>query len=93
MAAEKKGKMNVYNAKGSPEEHEADDESPEFKKGGRAKRKDGGKAEGHMAKMRADKKPRHHRAMGGKTPYSSGHAVSDKESSGASGHESERPGD
>ena len=90
MAAEKKGKMNVYNAKGSPEEHEADDESPEFKKGGRAKRKAGGLAEGGKAAMRMDKKPRHHRAMGGKTPYSSGHNVSDKET-GATGHESERP--
>ena len=91
MAAEKRGKANIYNAKGSPEVSEAEDEKPGFKKGGKAKRKDGGKVDGHMAAMRADKKPRHHRAAGGRTPYSSGHEVSDKET-GATGHESERPG-
>jgi len=92
MAAEKKGKTQVYNAKGSHEVSEAEDESPDFKKGGRAKRKAGGLAEGGKAMMRGDKKSRHHRAMGGKTPYSSGHNVSDKET-GATGHESERPSD
>lgn len=94
-----KGTRNEYNAKGAPEMAEAEDEKAEFKKGGVPKKKrdheklrDGGHAEGHMAAMRADKKPRghHHRAAGGRTPYSSGHSTSMPKDA-HSGHESERP--
>lgn len=102
---EPKGKENVYNAQGAPEEHEAMDETAEFHKGGktkkRAKRKDGGKAEGEMSKHRADKKPRghheghmmHKRAAGGRTPYTSGHNPPEPSESGKtdSGHEGQRP--
>lgn len=50
--------INVYNAAGSPTVKEAENEEPDFKGGGRAKRKDGGLALGGAAKMRADKPPR-----------------------------------
>ena len=74
MKALKRGRANVYNAKGSPEEHESMEDTAEFKKGGVAKKKKdheklkhGGYAEGKEPKMRADKKPRGHHAKGGKT--------------------------
>ena len=66
------GKLQVYNAKDSKAVEDAEDEKPEFKKGGR-KRKAGGHAEGHMEHKRLDRRPR--RAAGGKaadhSPYSS----------------------
>lgn len=81
---------HLYNAQGSPEAREEEDEKDEFKKGGKALKK-GGKAEGKEAKERGDRKPRHHkRAAGGHTPFSSGHNVSEPKGV-ASGHESERP--
>jgi len=86
---------NVYNAKGSPEMSEAEDEKADFKKGGKAKKhKHGGHAEGKMAKERGDKKPRgHKRAAGGRAPYTSGHNLKAAPESGEtnSGHESQRP--
>ena len=50
-----------------------DREAEERKRGGRAKRKDGGKAEGEMMKMRADRKPRKSGGRTGadKNPFSS----------------------
>lgn len=60
----KRGKGNMYNAVGAPEEGEAMDTEPGFKKGGRAHHKKkhhlkhGGHAEGHEPKHRADKKSR-----------------------------------
>lgn len=90
------GQDHLYNAQGSPEASEAKDETPGFKKGGRAKHKSGGHVEGGKGKMRADHKARghHKRAAGGRTPYSSGHSTSSPSESGAtnSGHESQRPG-
>ena len=70
-----KSKMDVYNAKGSYAEKEADDETPEFKKGGAAKKKiaHGGHAKGKMPKHRLDRKPR---ASGGRSPYTSAENVS-----------------
>lgn len=69
MPSMKKTKEHLYNAQGAPEAGEAMDETPGFKKGGRAKkhgkRKDGGKAEGHESKRRADHKMRGHHAKGG----------------------------
>lgn len=60
------GKDHLYNAKGSPEASEAEDETAGMKRGGKAKkRKDGGKAEGHKGKHRADKL-----ARGGKAHHS-----------------------
>lgn len=53
---------NQYNAKGSPEEKEESAESDGFKRGGRAKRKDGGHVEGMKAKSHLGK-----RARGGAT--------------------------
>lgn len=82
--------MQVYNAQGSHEVGEAMDEKPDFKKGGNAKK--GGKVHGMKAEMRADKKPRHKRAAGGRTPYSSGHSMGKEASSTAGeGHEGNRP--
>lgn len=60
--------VNMYNAKGSPEEKEAEDEAEDFHKGGKAKRKHGGHAEGEAAMHRADRMPRGKRAVGGATP-------------------------
>jgi len=57
-----KEKWNQYNAKGSPEEKEESAESDGFKRGGRAKRKDGGHVEGDKAKSHLGK-----RARGGAT--------------------------
>ena len=52
-----------YNAKGSPEAHEAEETKDHgFKRGGHAKRKHGGHVEGHPAHERMDK-----RARGGHT--------------------------
>lgn len=96
----KKGKMQVYNASGSKAVDAAEDEDAAFKKGGVAKKKKdheklkhGGHAEGMEAKERADRKPRHKRAAGGRTPYSSGHNTtmpSEGEKTNT-GHESQRP--
>lgn len=92
----KKTKINMYNAKGAPEEGEAMDTTPGFKKGGKTvKRKAGGMVEGEKEKHRADKKPRHKRASGGRTPYSSGSQTSMPAEAGKTnrGHEGERPGE
>ncbi len=61
--------VNEYNAKGSPEMKEAEDEREEFKKGGHEKRKAGGHAMGEHAEHRADKEPRGRRAKGGATHH------------------------
>lgn len=99
-AGMRKGKMQVYNALGSKAVESADDEEDGFKKGGVAKKKRdheklkvGGHADGHEMKMRGDKKPRHKRAAGGRTPYTSGHNTSMDSISGKTdqGHESQRP--
>lgn len=96
----KKVKGQEYNAKDTKAMEAATDEEPGFKKGGVPKKKRdheklkrGGHAEGEMAKMRADKKPRHKRAAGGRTPYTSGHNTSMDPISGKTdrGHEGERP--
>ena len=81
----KKTPSNLYNAKGSPEAAEAEDETASMKKGG--------KVEGKMAKGRADKPSRHKRAAGGRTPYTSGHMTESPSESGKteSGHEGQRP--
>ena len=52
----KGGKINEYNAVGSPEVKEAKDEEEGFKKGGA--KKEGGHAEGKKAKHRLDKAAR-----------------------------------
>lgn len=98
MPKMKKTKEHLYNAMGAPEAGEAMDETPGFKKGGKAKKRaEGGKVEGEKEKHRSDKKPRgehHKRASGGRTPYTSGHNTSDAMSIGDKndGHESQRPG-
>ncbi len=81
-------KINVYNAVGSPTVKEAEDEEPDFKRGGRSKHSNGGLALGGAAKMRADKPARglatggaarQGFATGGRTgahsPYSSGRKI------------------
>jgi hypothetical protein len=78
---EKEGKVQEYNAQGSNEMKEAKDETPEFRKGGRPKRKSGGHAEGKMEERRMDRRPR--RAAGGHTPYSSASAFREPESGSA----------
>jgi hypothetical protein len=63
-----------YNAEDSKVHEEADDEKPDFKRGGKAKkkpaRKRGGKAEGQRPQRRADK-PRRARGggSGGHSPF------------------------
>jgi hypothetical protein len=91
----KKGKEQEYNAQGSKEMSDAHDETDDFKRGGHAKKKKmrhGGHVEGHKAKERADRKP-HKRAMGGRTPFSSGHETSMPKEGGKTdtGHEGQRP--
>ena len=67
---EKEGKVNQYNAVGAPGGKEAEDTTPEFKKGGATKKKhkDGGHVKGKAPKHRLDRKPR---ASGGRNPYTS----------------------
>lgn len=91
-----KKKMQIYNAQGSKAVDAAEDETGEFKKGGRAKhakRKDGGMVDGAMAKKGGHKPRVHKRAAGGKTPYSSGHSTSMPDTGGKTetGHEGQRP--
>lgn len=62
--------VNEYNAQGSPEVKEAEDEAEDFGKGGhtkRHKRAHGGHAEGEAAMHRADRMPRGRHAVGGAT--------------------------
>ncbi len=56
--------VHVYNAEGSPEIKEVEDEREDFSHGGR-KRKHGGHAEGEHMPHRADKTPRGRRKHGG----------------------------
>ena len=78
MAAMKE-KVNVYNAKGSPEEKEAEDEKDEFKRGGAKKRAAGGRADGERPMDRLDHAPRGRHAAGGQVkgnnPFSAGHRL------------------
>ena len=78
----------MYNAKGSPTQHEALDETPGFRRGGKAKRghhRDGGTAGGMTAAPRMDhaRRQRGGSAPGNRssgrstrTPYSSGSSLS-----------------
>jgi hypothetical protein len=87
--------INEYNAKGSPEEHEAMDEKDSFKRGGHKhkKRASGGAILGNKSAVRLDK-----RARGGamKSPFSAAYheSMPAKQTSGkGSGHEDEQPGE
>jgi len=71
-APKAKESINEYNASGSPEMKEATDRKPGFKGGGKAL-KDGGSAEGHMARGRHD---RHQRGGSARSPYSTGSKLS-----------------
>lgn len=76
---EKAGKINEYDAQGSPEAKEGMDETPEFNKGGAAKKSKkmhGGHAKGHAPKHRLDRKPR---ASGGRSPYSTAEKTSSED--------------
>lgn len=98
MDKAEKAHPNKYNAQGSPESREADDETDDFKRGGKHKKKaekkaSGGAVHGTKSSVRLDK-----RARGGamKSPLSSAHAgtMPKAQSSGTgSGHESEQPSD
>lgn len=91
-----KGSIQVYNAQGSKVMSNAEDETPDFKKGGRAKKRaDGGVAEGAMEQQRMDRRPR--RAAGGRaahSPYSSASAfqppATDRAGKGYEGESSKR---
>lgn len=97
MMHEKREKANEYNAKGSPEMKEADDEKPEFAKGGKAKakhrmkRKHGGEAmhEKHETKAEEhreeEKKKREHHKNGGHVTGSESKARPDKRPRRAAG--------
>lgn len=92
-ATKDRKEINQYNAVGSPTAKEAEDQTPDFKKGGRKHRKDGGMADGGMSESRDDRPMRGRRAAGGRagghSPYSSGRALNAPESSTgpAGGHE------
>lgn len=68
-------KGHVYSGAGSPAAEEAEDKKDEFKRGGHAKKKHGGKVDGHKGHHRGDKRPRH--ASGGrvKSPLSGAASV------------------
>lgn len=75
--------VQEYNAQGSEAVKAADDESDDFNKGGRAKRRHGGHTEGHEARGRADRE-RRGRAAGGAAPPPTalkrgGHAEEERE--------------
>lgn len=77
-AGGKTSKVNVYNAAGSPTVREAEDESEDFKRGGHAKKMDGGMVMGDASKARGDKMPRGRLASGGRaggSPFSSGRTM------------------
>jgi hypothetical protein len=87
------GKINEYNAKGSPEIKEAENEKEGFKKGG-AKKKEGGHAEGKKPHKRLDKAARgghiKKHAAGG-SPFSSAAARKPYSNKGAGeGHDMEK---
>lgn len=63
----KGGKINEYNAQGSPEVKEAKDQKEGFKHGGMKKKKHGGHADGKAPHHRLDKHKR-----GGKTKMAAG---------------------
>lgn len=81
------GKVNEYNAEGSPPMKAAKDEEPGFAKGGEAhkrkRRREGGHASGEMERERLDRRPR--RAAGGRagghSPYSSASSMESPENS------------
>lgn len=77
---ERREKAQIYNAQGSNEVREATDETPEFKKGGEArkKRKSGGMAEGEHEMRRMD-----HKARGGHAKRAAGGAAHSPYTSGA----------
>lgn len=86
------GKVNEYNAQGSPEAKEAKDETAEFKRGGH-KMKEGGHVHGHKSAKRLDKRARGGRT-GGHSPYSSAKGGSDAMTGGAgNGREMNAPSD
>lgn len=86
----KGGKINDYNAKGSPELREADEKEGSFKRGGKAKEyKKGGHVHGAKSKHRLDKKARGG-ATKGKSPLSSAHAESGPDK-GDQGHMGSMP--
>jgi hypothetical protein len=97
-AAKDEKKINEYNAQGSPEVREADDEEPGFKKGGarHKERKAGGEARGERGMKRHDmaKRGRGHemRKAGGRagshSPYSSGRTIT--MGGGNDGHEGQK---
>lgn len=98
-AMPEKKKMQVYNAKDSKAEEAGMDETADFKKGGRTKKKTGGHVEGKKAEERMDRPKREHhakggevgrpkRAAGGRSPYSSGHDTKGStDSTAGRGHE------
>ena len=58
--------IHAITGAGSPEAHEAEEEEEDFKRGGKAHRRDGGKAEGEMTHERPDRPRRGKRAAGGR---------------------------
>lgn len=86
-------KVNEYNAKGSPEMRDVEDETDGFAKGGHAKRKDGGMAHGEHGMERADRAPRGRarRAAGGGVWSSGSKLERPKDGDAASrGHEGQK---
>lgn len=87
-------KVQAYNAQGSNEAKEAEDESEDFKKGGHVAKKAGGMVEGMPSQMRGDKAPRgreRHAAGGraGGTVWSSGRTMNaPKDDKAGRGHQS-----
>lgn len=87
-----KEKWNQYNAKGSPEEKEESAESDGFKRGGRAKHKDGGQVEGMSAKSHLGKRARGGNVMArGGAPFSSANKTTPPTTSKESGPGEQAP--
>lgn len=89
----KGGKVNEYNAVGSPEVREAKNEEPGFKKGGKMKK--GGHAEGMKSHHRLDKAKRGghiKKAAAGGSPFTAAAKRSPYSNKGAGeGHDSDGP--
>src|ERR1700723_2383519 len=78
-----KEKAQEYNAQGSEEAKEVLHDKDGFHQGGKAQaKKHGGKAEGHKAHHRLDRKPRAADARAGKSPFTEARSLKAPESKG-----------
>lgn len=79
-------KGHLYNAEGSPESKSIDAESDGFKRGGKAKKREGGAVEGGAARMHLGK-----RARGGMAGKESGDKVEERDEDEPEHEDEEKP--